>query len=292
MPKWADSATASAARLGFAARAALKLLSLSRAHPRLLPRGASVLDLGCSPGAFLQVAAEAVGEEGVVFGIDLVEVDVEKLRRQRRRGAVGSSSSSSLARRGPAAPVFTRVADVLDLTPQTLSALFMDEVERQGKKMKMSPPSPAPPPPTPNSPPPLLPSSPSPSPVLFPYGVVLSDLCHSTLGVRSADAARSLDLARAAAALALGGGGGGGVQGEGGGGDFGFGNTAGSVSSSEEPGGVLARGGSFLAKVLEGADTPAFAAALRPRFEAVRWARPPATRKRSTEVYLVCLGRK
>ena len=284
MPKWADSATASAALLGFRARSALKLLSLSRSHPGLLPRGASVLDLGCSPGAFLQVAAEAVGEKGVVFGIDLVDVDVEGLRRRQRRGASSSSSSSSLAAR--TAPIFTRVADVLELTPQTLSALFRAAVERQGMlgaeeaaKTNSTPATAAT-----DSPPPSASSAAAPVAV-FPFGVVLSDLCHSTLGVRSADAARSMDLATAAAGLALG------RAGEGG--NFGFG--AGSVSEEspeERRGGVLARGGSFLAKVLEGADTPALAAALRPCFESVRWARPPATRKRSTEVYLLCLGRK
>lgn len=36
------------------------------------------------------------------------------------------------------------------------------------------------------------------------FGTVLSDMCHPTIGTKSADAARSLDLGEAAAALSLG----------------------------------------------------------------------------------------
>lgn len=247
--RWADAATDSAAALGFAARSALKLLSLSKSFPSLLPRGSTVLDLGCSPGAFIQVAAEAVGEKGLVFGIDLVEVDVEALQRQRAPFLLASSSP-------PPAPVFTRVADVFDLNPQTLSALFKEAVQQREEEERAR------------------------------FDIVLCDLCHSTLGVRSADAARSLDLARAAARLTLGGG-----ESEAEGNEFGP-STSSSSSSGRRRGGVLARGGSFLVKVLEGAETPAFAAALRPCFDSVKWARPPATRRKSTEVYLVGLGRR
>jgi 23S rRNA U2552 (ribose-2'-O)-methylase RlmE/FtsJ len=249
MPRWADAATATAAASGFAARSALKLLSLSGSFPQLLPRGASVLDLGCSPGAFLQVAAEKVGE-----------VDVSKLKKQRSGRSLSAAASSAAA-----APVFTRVADVFDLTPQTLSALFREALEKEAgeedekrKKAKMKS-------------------------GFFHFDVVLSDLCHSTLGVRSADAARSLDLARAAARLALGGGEGGDEE------DDEFFSPRSSSSSKK---GVLAKGGSFLVKILEGQETPAFASSLKPCFESIKWARPPATRSKSTEVYLLGLGRK
>lgn len=248
--RWADAATATAAASGYAARSALKILSMSRSYPQLLPRGASVLDLGCSPGAFLQVAAEKIGSKGVVFGIDLVAVDVEKLKRRRSF----ASSSSSLS-----APVFTSVADVFDLTPGMLSALFRDAVEREELQQKKNE------------------NTANTSGPIF-FDVVLSDLCHSTVGVRSADAARSLELARATARLALGE----------------EGDRAGFRRRSSDPhfGGVLAEGGSLLVKVLEGAETPALASALRPCFDSVKWARPPATRSRSTEVYLLGLGRK
>jgi 23S rRNA (uridine2552-2'-O)-methyltransferase len=62
-----------AKREGYAARSAYKLTEIDD-RKRLLRRGAWVLDLGCAPGAWLQVAGERVGARGVVVGIDLQEV--------------------------------------------------------------------------------------------------------------------------------------------------------------------------------------------------------------------------
>lgn len=50
---------------------------------------------------------------------------------------------------------------------------------------------------------------------------------------------------------------------------------------------VLAAGGAFVVKVLQGADEPAFFAALRTRFAGVRRFKPPASRSESTELYIV-----
>jgi 23S rRNA (uridine2552-2'-O)-methyltransferase len=55
---------------------------------------------------------------------------------------------------------------------------------------------------------------------------------------------------------------------------------------------VLADGGNFVVKVLQGADEPAFFAELRKRFEGVRRIKPPASRSDSTELYLVATGFK
>lgn len=55
---------------------------------------------------------------------------------------------------------------------------------------------------------------------------------------------------------------------------------------------VLAVGGAFVVKVLQGADEPAFFAALRERFEGVRRMKPPASRSASTELYIVATGFK
>ena len=49
-----------AKREGFRSRAAYKLDQIQRAH-RLLRAGQRVVDLGCWPGGWLQVAAAAVG---------------------------------------------------------------------------------------------------------------------------------------------------------------------------------------------------------------------------------------
>ena len=57
---------------GYLARSAYKLLEINE-RKKLIKPGGRVLDLGCAPGAWLQVAADAVGERGVVVGIDLQE---------------------------------------------------------------------------------------------------------------------------------------------------------------------------------------------------------------------------
>ncbi len=58
---------------GYLARSAYKLLEIQE-RKRLIGRGDRVLDLGCAPGSWLQVASELVGPKGVVVGVDLKEV--------------------------------------------------------------------------------------------------------------------------------------------------------------------------------------------------------------------------
>ncbi|MEM7519085.1 MAG: RlmE family RNA methyltransferase, partial [Planctomycetota bacterium] len=62
-----------AKREGYLARSAYKLLELQR-RARLMRKGDLVLDMGCSPGSWLQVAAQTVGPKGFVVGIDLKPV--------------------------------------------------------------------------------------------------------------------------------------------------------------------------------------------------------------------------
>ncbi len=62
-----------AKREGYLARSAYKLIELDDKRKLLRP-GQTVLDLGCAPGSWLQVAAERVGPEGRVVGIDLQPV--------------------------------------------------------------------------------------------------------------------------------------------------------------------------------------------------------------------------
>lgn len=54
----------------YLSRAAYKLLELDKKYS-LLKRGSRVLDLGCFPGGWLQVAAEKIGQEGVLVGVDV-----------------------------------------------------------------------------------------------------------------------------------------------------------------------------------------------------------------------------
>lgn len=55
---------------GYRSRASYKLLDLDKKH-RLFKKGMHVLDLGCFPGGWLQVAAEKVTSSGKVIGVDL-----------------------------------------------------------------------------------------------------------------------------------------------------------------------------------------------------------------------------
>ncbi len=55
-------------------RAAVKLRDLDRKF-RIFRRGQRVVDLGCWPGGWLQIASERVGREGRVAGVDLVETE-------------------------------------------------------------------------------------------------------------------------------------------------------------------------------------------------------------------------
>ena len=69
-----DPFVAAAQRLGYRSRAAFKLIQLDdRFH--LLARGRRVVDLGCAPGGWTQVATERVGAAGRVVGIDLNPTD-------------------------------------------------------------------------------------------------------------------------------------------------------------------------------------------------------------------------
>jgi 23S rRNA (uridine2552-2'-O)-methyltransferase len=59
---------------GYRSRAAYKLLELQQRY-RILHLGDAVVDLGAAPGGWLQVAAELVGPQGSVVGIDLQAVE-------------------------------------------------------------------------------------------------------------------------------------------------------------------------------------------------------------------------
>jgi 23S rRNA (uridine2552-2'-O)-methyltransferase len=67
-----DPYVAEAQRLGYRSRAAFKLIELDDRF-RLLPPGRRVVDLGCAPGGWTQVAVERVGARGIVVGVDLAE---------------------------------------------------------------------------------------------------------------------------------------------------------------------------------------------------------------------------
>src|SRR5712671_2082127 len=69
-----DPYVAEAHRLGYRSRAAFKLIQLDERFHLLKP-GMRVVDLGCAPGGWAQIAARRVGAQGRVVGIDLLPTD-------------------------------------------------------------------------------------------------------------------------------------------------------------------------------------------------------------------------
>ena len=59
----------------YPARSVYKLMELQEKH-QILRKGTTVIDLGCAPGSWLLYAAETVGEQGRVTGIDLTPVSI------------------------------------------------------------------------------------------------------------------------------------------------------------------------------------------------------------------------
>ena len=59
---------------GYRSRASYKLLEIQQ-KDKLIRPGMCVLDLGAAPGGWSQVAVELVGDKGVVFASDILEMD-------------------------------------------------------------------------------------------------------------------------------------------------------------------------------------------------------------------------
>ena len=74
MKKIKDHYFHKAKRNGYVARSAYKLEEIDKKH-KIIRKGNLVLDLGCSPGSWLQYASRRVGEEGEVLGVDLKPVN-------------------------------------------------------------------------------------------------------------------------------------------------------------------------------------------------------------------------
>ena len=61
---------------GFVARSAYKLQEIQTKF-KLIKRGDKILDLGCAPGAWVQVTLPLVGEKGIVVGVDIEKVEMK-----------------------------------------------------------------------------------------------------------------------------------------------------------------------------------------------------------------------
>jgi 23S rRNA (uridine2552-2'-O)-methyltransferase len=185
-----------AKREGYRSRAAFKLLEIQQGQ-RLLRPGQRVIDLGCWPGGWLQVASEAVGPKGRIVGIDLAAID-PPLKNEN---------------------VFAFCADI------TQPSVVAELIERLGG----------------------------------PADVVLSDAAPKLTGIRAADQAREGALLEGVEALL---------------------------------GGLLATGGTLLVKILDGPDAVLVDRRLRGEFKTAKTVKPTASRRGSSERYLLGRGYK
>lgn len=71
-----DSFRLKAKDQGFVSRAVFKLQAVDERY-HLFAAGQRVLDLGCSPGSWLQYIGARVGQEGMVVGVDLQPVGID-----------------------------------------------------------------------------------------------------------------------------------------------------------------------------------------------------------------------
>ncbi|HEY6002628.1 MAG TPA: RlmE family RNA methyltransferase [Anaeromyxobacter sp.] len=109
---------------GLRARSAFKIDEILRRH-RLLSPGDAVLDLGAAPGGFLQILADAVGEEGVAVGVDLEPIRAIG-RRQVRTAVVDLLRPEALEKIRALHPGrFALVAS--DMAPKTIGVKVTDE---------------------------------------------------------------------------------------------------------------------------------------------------------------------
>lgn len=101
---------------GYASRAAYKLLEIQKKYTVLKP-GDTVLDLGCAPGGWLQVAAQIIGPKGKVVGIDRLPLKIKPPPNVR-------FIQQNIEEAGPELPV----ADVIlsDMSPDLSGIAFRD----------------------------------------------------------------------------------------------------------------------------------------------------------------------
>lgn len=69
-----DPYVAEAKRVGYRSRAAFKLIQLDEKY-KFLGKGKTIVDLGCAPGGWTQVAVERNKGSGQVVGIDILETE-------------------------------------------------------------------------------------------------------------------------------------------------------------------------------------------------------------------------
>ncbi|MFZ5448688.1 MAG: SAM-dependent methyltransferase [Thermodesulfobacteriota bacterium] len=107
---------------GYVARAIYKLKEVDEKY-RLFKPGQRVLDLGCSPGSWLQYIAARTGPEGVVVGVDANPLEIEAA--PPLYFVHGEVTSIDLKTIMAISPVFDVV--VSDLAPKTTGMRQVDQ---------------------------------------------------------------------------------------------------------------------------------------------------------------------
>jgi 23S rRNA (uridine2552-2'-O)-methyltransferase len=105
---------------GFVARSAYKLQEIQKKF-KILRNGSKILDLGCSPGAWVQVALPLVGKQGLIVGVDLEQADLTAPRFRFIKGDAFALKTEDL----PEAPFDVVLSD---MAPKTSGVKIRDQV--------------------------------------------------------------------------------------------------------------------------------------------------------------------
>ncbi len=110
---------------GFRSRAAFKLKELNKAY-RIIGAGFVVLDLGCAPGGWTQVAVRLAGNKGVVLGVDTSYVEEVEGAQIMRGDIEDASITEEIAER------LGRKANavICDLSPQVTGNWSVDHARQ------------------------------------------------------------------------------------------------------------------------------------------------------------------
>jgi 23S rRNA (uridine2552-2'-O)-methyltransferase len=110
---------------GFLARAVYKLQEIDEKHA-LFKAGDRVLDLGCSPGSWLQYARSRVGETGVLVGLDRTPLESPP---PGARIEIGDVLTIDLAKLRGDVPAFDVVLS--DMAPDTSGIRSQDQARSE-----------------------------------------------------------------------------------------------------------------------------------------------------------------
>lgn len=254
--KLADHYAKAAKTAGYAARSAFKLLEM---HEKFQVVKGTVLDLGCHPGAWLQVVSKLQPPDSFALGVDLSATDLSGLKHV------------------DAKRTFTVQSDVFELCEQSVAALRHTACGRPSSSSN---------------------SSAGFGTVLSDLAPSTTGSKHTDAAASYALAEHAVRLAIGEGALDVlddeDGNDARGFDSHEGTGDAKRGGVSHSIASDDEQKGVLRVGGNLVVKLLEGpgGGRGDLQTICKPHFASLKWFRPKATRNESTEVFLVARGRK